>query len=82
MKIEIKANNRIWGIEINVDYIKYKLKNFLKNLLGALGFVALFLLGSMEVNPEVSPLMTILIYMSLLTMLMIGLIAISSDKVK
>ena len=80
MKIEIKANNRIWGIEINVDYIKYKLKNFLKNLLGALGFVALFLLGSMEVNPEVSPLMTILIYMSLLTMLMIGLIAISSDK--
>lgn len=80
MKIEIKANNRIWGIEINVDYIKYKLKKFLKNLLGALGFVALFLLGSMEVNPEVSPLMTILIYMSLLTMLMIGLIAISSDK--
>ena len=80
MKIEIKANNRIWGIEINVDYIKYRLKNFLKNLLGALGFVALFLLGSMEVNPEVSPLMTILIYMSLLTMLMIGLIAMSSDK--
>ena len=74
MKIEIKANNRIWGIEINVDYIKYRLKNFLKNLLGALGFVALFLLGSMEVNPEVSPLMTILIHFGLLSVFALGML--------
>ena len=80
MKIEIKAKNKIWGIEINVDYIKYKIKKFIKNLLGTLSIVSLFLLCTMEIKPEVSPLMTILIYMTLLTMLMIGLIAMSYDE--
>lgn len=80
MKIEIKANKRIFGIEINVNYIKHKLKKFLKNLLGVLSIVSLFLLCTMEIKPEVSPLMTILIYMTLLTMLMIGLIAMSYDE--
>ena len=80
MKIEIKANKRIFGIEIDVNYIKHKLKKFLKNLLGVLSIVSLFLLCTMEIKPEVSPLMTILIYMTLLTMLMIGLIAMSYDE--
>ena len=80
MKIELKVNNKIFGVEIYVDRLKYKIKKFLKNLLSALGIIALFLLGSIEIKPEVSPLMTILIYMTLLTMLMIGLIAMSYDE--
>ena len=80
MKIEIKAKNRIWGIEINVDYIKYKIKKSLKNLFSGLGIIALFLLGTMEVKETVSPLMTILIYMTLLIIFIIGLIAMSCDE--
>ncbi len=74
MKIEIKANNRIWGIEINVDYIKHKLKKFLKNLLGVLSIVSLFLLCTMEIKSEVSPLMTTLIYLGLLGIFTLGII--------
>ena len=80
MKIEIKAKNKIWGIEINVDYIKYKIKKLLKNLFSGLGIIALFLLGTMEVKETVSPLMTILIYMTLLIIFIIGLIAMSCDE--
>ena len=80
MKIEIKAKNKIWGIEINVDYIKYKIKKALKNLFSGLGIIALFLLGTMEVKETVSPLMTILIYMTLLIIFIIGLIAMSCDE--
>ena len=74
MKIEIKAKNKIWGLEINVDYIKYKLKKFLKNLLGVLSIVSLFLLCTMEIKPEVSPLMTTLIYFGLLSIFALGII--------
>ena len=74
MKIEIKANNRIWGLEINVDYIKYKLKKFLKNLLGVLSIVSLFLLCTMEIKPEVSPLMTMIIYFGLLGVFALGML--------
>lgn len=74
MKIEIKAKNKIWGLEINVDYIKYKLKKFLKNLLGVLSIVSLFLLCTMEIKPEVSPLMTTLIYFGLLAIFSLGII--------
>lgn len=74
MKIEIKAKNKIWGLEINVDYIKYKLKKILKNLLGVLSIVSLFLLCTMEIKPEVSPLMTTLIYFGLLSIFALGII--------
>lgn len=74
MKIEIKAKNKIWGLEINVDYIKYKLKKFLKNLLGVLSIVSLFLLCTMEIKPEVCPLMTTLIYFGLLAIFSLGII--------
>ena len=74
MKIEIKAKNKIWGLEINVDYIKYKLKKFLKNLLGVLSIVSLFLLCTMEIKPEVSPLMTTIIYFGLLSIFALGII--------
>ena len=80
MKLQLETKNRVVGLEIDVDRLKYKIKKFLKNLLSALGIIALFLLGSIEIKPEVSPLMTILIYMTLLTMLMIGLIAMSYDE--
>ena len=80
MKIEIKAKNKIWGIEINVDYIKYKIEKLLENLFSGLGIIALFLLGTMEVKETVSPLMTILIYMTLLIIFIIGLIAMSCDE--
>ena len=74
MKIEIKANKRIFGIEINVNYIKHKLKKFLKNLLGVLSIVSLFLLCTMEIKPEVSPLMTTIIYFGLLSIFALGII--------
>lgn len=74
MKIEIKANNRIFGIEINVNYIKHKLKKFLKNLLGALSILSMCLLCSIEVKENVSPLMTTLIYLGLLAVFTIGML--------
>ena len=74
MKIEIKANNKIFGVEIYVDRLKYKIKKFLKNLLSALGIIALFLLGTMEVKENVSPLMTLIIYFSLLAVFTIGML--------
>ena len=74
MKIEIKAKNKIWGIEINVDYIKYKIKKLLKNLFSGLGIIALFLLGTMEVKENVSPLATMFIYFGLLGVFALGMI--------
>lgn len=74
MKIEIKANNKIFGIEIDVKLLKYKFKKFVKNLLGALSVVSLFLLCTMEIKQETSPLMTLIIYFSLLAVFTIGMI--------
>ena len=74
MKLQLETKNRTVGLEIDVDYFKNKFKKFIKNFLGILGFIALFLLGSMEVNPEVSPLMTTLIYLGLLAVFMLGMI--------
>lgn len=74
MKIEIKANNRIFGIEIYVDRLKYKFKKFFKNFLGALSVVSLFLLCTMEIKQEVSPLMTMAIYFGLLAIFTVGIL--------
>ena len=74
MKIEIKTTNKTVGSEIDVPLLKHKLKKFFKSLLGALGFIALFLLGTMEVKENVSPLATILIYFGLLGVFALGII--------
>lgn len=74
MKIEIKANNKIFGIEIYVDRLKYKFKKFIKNLLGTLSVVSLFLLCTMEIKQETSPLMTTLIYFGLLSVFALGML--------
>lgn len=74
MKIEIKANNKIFGIEIYVDRLKYKFKKFIKNLLGTLSVVSLFLLCTMEIKQEISPLMTTLIYFGLLSVFALGML--------
>lgn len=74
MKIEIKANNKIFGVEIDAEILKLKFKKFIKNLLGALGFIALFLLGTMEVKETVSPLTTMFIYFGLLAIFSLGII--------
>ena len=74
MKLELETRNKIVGVEIDVNLLKHKFKKFVKNLLGALGFVALFLLGTMEVKETVSPLMTTLIYFGLLSIFALGII--------
>ena len=74
MKIEIKTNKKIFGVEIDVNLLKYKFKKFFKNFLGALGFISLFLLGTMEVKENVSPLMTTLIYFGLLSIFALGML--------
>ena len=73
MKLELETKNRTVGLEIDTEILKYKFKKFIKNLLGALGFISLFLLGTMEVKENVSPLMTALIYFGLLGILMLGM---------
>lgn len=74
MKLQIETKNRTIGLEIDVDLLKYKFKKFVKNLLGALGFIALFLLGTMEVKENISPLATILIYFGLLSIFALGML--------
>lgn len=74
MKLQIETQNKIMGIEINVNLLKYKFKKFFKNFLGALGFIALFLLGTMEVKETVSPLATTLIYFGLLSIFALGML--------
>lgn len=74
MKLQIETKNRTVGLEIDVDCLKYKFKKFFKNFLGALGFISLFLLGTMEVKENVSPLMTTLIYFGLLSIFALGII--------
>lgn len=74
MKIEIKTNKKIFGIEIYVDRLKYKVKKFLKNLLGALSIISLCLLCSIEIKPEVSFTTTVLIYSGLMSLFILGMI--------
>lgn len=74
MKLQLETKNRTVGLEIDVPLLKNKVKKFVKRLLGALGFVALFLLGTIEVKENVSPLTTALIYFGLLGILMLGMI--------
>lgn len=74
MKLQIETKNRTVGLEVDVKLLKYKFKKFFKNFLGVLGFIALFLLGTMEVKENVSPLMTTLIYFGLLAVFTIGML--------
>ena len=74
MKLEIRTKNKIRGVEIDVEYLNYKIKKFLKKLLGALSIISLCLLCSIEVKPEVSPFMTMIIYFSLLSIFMLGML--------
>ena len=74
MKLQIETKNRTVGLEIDVELLKYKFKKFIKNLLGALSVVSLFLLCTMEIKQETSPLMTMIIYFSLLAIFMLGMI--------
>lgn len=74
MKLQLETKNRTIGVEIDVDCLKYKFKKIVKNLLGALGFIALFLLGTMEVKENVSPLATMFIYFGLLAIFSLGII--------
>lgn len=74
MKLQLETKNRTVGLEIDVDCLKYKFKKFVKNFLGALGFIALFLLGTMEVKENVSPLATMFIYLGLLAIFSLGII--------
>lgn len=73
MKLQLETKNRTIGVEIDVNLLKYKFKKFIKNLLGALGFIALFLLGTMEVKENVSPLATMFIYFGLLGVFALGI---------
>lgn len=74
MKLQLETKNRTVGLEIDTEILKLKFKKFVKNLLGALGFIALFLLGTMEVKENVSPLSTMFIYFGLLAIFSLGII--------
>lgn len=74
MKLQIETKNRTVGLEIDTEILKLKFKKFIKNLLGVLGFIALFLLGTMEVKENVSPLMTMAIYLGLLGIFTVGIL--------
>lgn len=74
MKIEIKTNKKIFGVEIDVKLLKYKFKKFVKNLLGALSIISLCLLCSIEIKPEVSFTTTVLIYSGLMSLFILGMI--------
>ena len=74
MKLQLETKNRTIGLEINVDCLKFKIKKFVKNFLGAIGFIALFFLGTMEVKENVSPLMTMAIYFGLLGIFTVGIL--------
>lgn len=74
MKLQLETKNRTVGLEIDTEILKLKFKKFIKNLLGALGFIALFLLGTMEVKENVSPLATMFIYFGLLSIFALGML--------
>lgn len=74
MKIEIKTKTKTFGLYVDIDYFKNKIKTIFKNFLGVLGFIALFLLGTMEVKENVSPFATMFIYFGLLAVFTIGII--------
>lgn len=74
MKLQLETKNRTIGLEINVDCLKFKIKKFFKSLLGALAIISMCLLCSIEIKDTVSPLMTMIIYFSLLAIFMLGMI--------
>ena len=74
MKLQLETKNRVVGLEIDVDRLKYKFKKFIKNLLGALSIISMCLLCSIEVKENVSPLATILIYFGLLSIFALGML--------
>lgn len=74
MKLQIETQNKIMGIEINVNLLKYKFKKFFKNFLGALSIISLCLLCSIEIKPEVSFTTTVLIYSGLMSLFILGMI--------
>lgn len=74
MKLQLETKNRTVGLEIDVKLLKYKFKKFIKNLLGALSVVSLFLLCTMEIKQETSPLMTMIIYFGLLSVFALGML--------
>lgn len=74
MKLQLETRNKIVGVEIDLELLKHKFKKFVKNLLGTLSVVSLFLLCTMEIKQETSPLMTMIIYFSLLAIFMLGMI--------
>ena len=78
MKLQIEANNRIFGIEIYVDRLKNKFKKIFKTLLTIIGTLSLCLLCSIEVNKDLSLGMTILIYSTLWALFIIGVLAIDN----
>ena len=74
MKLQLETRNKIVGVEIDLELLKHKFKKFVKNFLGTLSVVSLFLLCTMEIKPEVSPLMTTIIYFGLLAIFSLGII--------
>lgn len=74
MKLQLETKNRTVGLEIDIDLLKYKIKKFFKNLLGAIGIIAMCLMCCIEVKDDVSVFTTALIYLSLLAVFTLGMI--------
>ena len=80
MTIEIKTKNKTFGLYVDVDYLKNKIKTIFKNLLGAIGIISMCLLCCIEVKATVSVFTTALIYLSLFGLFVLGMIAINDNK--
>ena len=74
MKLELETKNRTVGLEIDIELLKHKFKKFFKNLLGAIGIIAMCLMCCIEVKDDVSVFTTALIYLSLLAVFTLGMI--------
>lgn len=80
MTIEIKTKTKTFGLYVDVDYFKNKIKTIFKNLLGAIGIIAMCLLCCIEVKDNVNVFTTALIYLSLFGLFVSGIIAINDKK--
>lgn len=80
MTIEIKTKNKTFGLYVDFDYFKNKIKTIFKNFLGAIGIIAMCLLCCIEVKDNVSVFTTALIYLSLFGLFVLGMIAINDNK--
>lgn len=74
MKLQLETKNRTIGVEIDAKILKLKFKKFFKNLLGAIGIIAMCLMCCIEVKDDVSVFTTALIYLSLLAVFTLGMI--------